>query len=604
MLVVLPAPLTPAIIITSGCSRPSSMVFSSGRNRSVSKSRSATRTPSAASMRSFLTRRRSSPSRYSVASTPASAISSAVSSASNRASSTFTPTNSVLMLRLVLDSPVRRRCIQPRLASGLGAGGGASSSSASAVISGCMSSAGWAVATAAGEAVETTGRTGVGAATETGPGVITAAGSRRRLFFRRGLPTLLCALLPWFAPAYAQNVPPATSPAGQAGAIRAADESGTTEFRLSNGLRLIVKEDHRAPTVAHQVWYRTGGIDEVSGTTGVAHMLEHMMFKGTPKVGPGEFSKQVAALGGRENAMTNRDFTMYYQQISKQYLPKMMELEADRMNNLIIKKDEFEREMKVVMEERRLRTDDSARGRVYEQLLATVFTAAPYRHPVIGWPDDLVNMRVEDVQAWYRSWYVPDNVLLVVTGDVKPAEVRAMAERTYGKLKPHPLPIRKDQVEPPQNGVKRIWVKAPAENPYLVMAYKVPRLHDVEKDVDPYALEVLSAVLNGYDNARLNRELVREQRLADDVNVGYDSINRGESLFVLDGTPADGHSTEEIERALREAIQRIAREGVSADELKRVKAQVVASQIYKRDSVFGQGMEIGISEISGISWRQ
>lgn len=425
------------------------------------------------------------------------------------------------------------------------------------------------------------------------------------------LPAVVAATLPWAAPALAETAA-APSVAAEAMARAAAQptaavgtpEAGTTEFRLSNGMRVIVKEDHRAPTVAHQVWYRVGGMDEVSGTTGVAHMLEHMMFKGTPKVGPGEFSKQIAALGGRENAMTNRDFTLYYQQIGKQYLPKMMELEADRMANLIIRKDEFEREMKVVMEERRLRTDDSARGTVYEQLLATVYTAAAYRHPVIGWMDDLVNMRVEDVQAWYRNWYVPDNAVLVVTGDVKPAEVRALAERTYGKLRARPLPERKPQLEPPQKGVKRIWVKAPAENDYLVLAYKVPRLRDVEQDVDPYALEVLAAVLNGYDNARLTRELVREQRVADDVNVGYDSINRGESLFVLDGTPANGHNTAEIERALRDEIARIAKEGVSPEELKRVKAQVVAGQIYKRDSVFGQGMEIGMAEISGLSWRQ
>ena len=393
--------------------------------------------------------------------------------------------------------------------------------------------------------------------------------------------------------------PPPTQPTATVGQAQA----GTTEFRLSNGMRVIVKEDHRAPTVAHMIFYRVGGLDEVSGTTGVAHMLEHMMFKGTPKVPVGEFSRQIALLGGRENAMTNRDFTLYYQQIAKQYLPKMMELEADRMANVIFKKEEFEREMKVVMEERRLRTDDSPRGTVYEQLLATVYTAMPYRHPVIGWMDDLVNMRVEDVQDWYKTWYVPNNAMVIVTGDVKPDEVRALAERYYGKLKPHPLPLRKSQIEAAQKGVKRIWVKAPAENPYMVMAYKVPRLRDVEKDVDPYALEVLSAVLNGYDNSRLPRELVRERRLADDVNVGYDSINRADSLFVLDGTPANGHTTDEIEKALREEIQRIAKNGVSEEELKRVKAQVVAGQIYKRDSVFGQGMEIGVAEISEISWR-
>lgn len=438
---------------------------------------------------------------------------------------------------------------------------------------------------------------------------------RRGSFLRHLLPALLLVPAPWIASASAQAAGPgapvaavatvaAPPQAGGALAVPSSTQAGTTEYKLANGMRIIVKEDHRAPTVAHQVWYRVGGMDEVSGTTGVAHMLEHMMFKGTPKVGTGEFSRQIAELGGRENAMTNRDFTMYFQQIAKQHLPRMMELEADRMANLIIRKDEFEREMKVVMEERRMRTDDSARGTVYEQLLATVYIAMPYRHPVIGWMNDLVNMRVEDVRDWYRSWYTPNNVILVVTGDVKPAEVLAMAQRTYGKLKSRELPLRKPQPEPPQKGVKRIWVKAPAENPYMVMAYKVPRLLDVEKDVDPYALEVLAAVLNGYDNARLTRELVRERRLANDVNVGYDSVNRGDSLFVMDGTPADGHTTDEIERALREEIQRIARDGVSEEELSRVKAQVVAGQIYKRDSVFGQGMEIGVSEIAGISWRE
>ncbi|AOY98573.1 peptidase M16 [Cupriavidus sp. USMAHM13] len=443
-------------------------------------------------------------------------------------------------------------------------------------------------------------RTGAARAASTRSQAFSAAARRRA---RGLLPALLIAALPWCLPAaHAQDAPQqkATVPAASA---TAPSSAGITEFKLANGLRVIVKEDHRAPTVMQQVWYHVGGMDEVTGTLGLSHMLEHMMFKGTPKVGPGEFSKQIAALGGRENAMTTRDFTLYYQQIGKQYLPKVMELEADRMANLIIKKSDFDSEMKVVMEERRMRIDDSARGTVYEQLLATVYTAAPYRHPTIGWMNDLVNMRVEDVQAWYHQWYAPNNAILVVAGDVDPAQVRLLAERTYGRLKPHALPLRKNQIEAPQIGVKRIWVKAPAENPYVVMAYKVPRLHDVEKDVDPYALEVLSAVLNGYDNARLPRELVREQRLADDVNVGYDSINRGESLFVLDGTPAKGHTTEEIQRALIEQVQRIAKSGVSPEELKRVKAQVVAGQIYKRDSVAGQGMEIGVAEMSGLSWR-
>lgn len=390
-----------------------------------------------------------------------------------------------------------------------------------------------------------------------------------------------------------------------AGTQVGASQADTHEYKLANGLRLIVKEDHRAPTAAHMVWYRAGSIDEHNGTTGVAHMLEHMMFKGTKAVGPGEFSRRVAALGGRENAMTTRDFTMYFQQIEKSHLADVMALEADRMANLQLTDKEFKPEMNVVKEERRMRIDDSARSTVYEQMLATLFNAAPYRNPTIGWPGDLDTMTVQDAQNWYHAWYTPNNVTVIVTGDVKADEVYRLAQRTYGKLKPHDLPRRYAQDEPKQIGTKRIWVKAPAENPYVVLAYKTPPIKDVEKDVDPYALEVLSAVLDGYDNARLPNQLVKgDKRLADDVNAGYDGMNRGPSIFLLDGTPADGHTTAEIEQALRAQFDRIAREGVTEAELKRVKAQVVAGQIYKRDSVFGQGMEIGLAEMTGLSWRE
>ncbi|MCK4122639.1 insulinase family protein [Ralstonia pseudosolanacearum] len=422
--------------------------------------------------------------------------------------------------------------------------------------------------------------------------------------------TLAVALLA--GEAGAQAPAPAPMAARQAAALTGAkvgtSQADTHEYRLANGLRLIVKEDHRAPTVAHMVWYHAGSIDEHNGTTGVAHMLEHMMFKGTRAVGPGEFSRRVAALGGRENAMTTRDFTMYFQQIEKSHLADVMALEADRMANLQLTDKEFKPEMNVVKEERRMRIDDSARATVYEQMLAVLFNAAPYRNPTIGWPSDLDTMTVQDAQDWYHKWYAPNNATVVVTGDVNPDEVFRQAQRTYGKLQPHALPRRYAQDEPKQVGVKRIWVKAPAENPYVVLAYKAPPLRDVEKDVDPYALEVLSAVLDGYDNARLPNLLVKGKdekggRLADDVNAGYDGMNRGPSIFLLDGVPADGHTTAEIEQALRAQIDRIARDGVTEAELKRVKAQVVAAQIYKRDSVFGQGMEIGMAEMTGLSWR-
>lgn len=377
----------------------------------------------------------------------------------------------------------------------------------------------------------------------------------------------------------------------------------THEFRLANGLRLIVKEDHRAPTVANMVWYRAGSIDEQNGTTGVAHVLEHMMFKGTKKLKPGDFSKRVAELGGRENAFTSRDYTAYHQQVEKSRLEQVMALEADRMQNLTMDPAEFAKEIRVVMEERRLRTEDQPTGLLMEALNATAFVANPYRHPVIGWMDDLKNMTAADALAWYQRWYAPNNAVVVIAGDVDPKHVLNLAEKYFGKIPPKTLPKTKPQDEPRQIGLRRVSVKAPAESPYLVMAYKVPKLQDVEKDDEPFALEVLAAVLDGYDNARLSAKLVRTERIANSVDASYDGTARGPVLFTLSGEPTRDTSLEQLETALRGEIERIAKEGVSAEELKRVKAQLIASQVYKRDSVFGQAMEIGAMELSGFSYR-
>jgi zinc protease len=373
------------------------------------------------------------------------------------------------------------------------------------------------------------------------------------------------------------------------------------EFMLKNGMKIIVKEDHRAPTAAHMVWYKIGSVDEINGATGVAHALEHMMFKGTKTLKPGEFSARVAALGGRENAFTNKDYTAYYQQIEKSKLEAVMALEADRMANLVFDKDEFAREMKVVMEERRWRTEDQPIQLVYEALNATAFAAHPYRNPIIGWMDDLRHLTVQDAKAWHDRWYAPNNATMVVAGDVDAAQVRDLAEKYFGKIKPKAVPPTKPQNEPPQRGIKRVTVKAPAENPYVALAFKVPTLRDVEKDDDAHALDVLAAVLDGYDNARLNAKLVRTDRVANSAGAGYSGNARGPVLFVLDGVPAQGTTTEQLEKLLRAEVERIAKEGVSDAELKRVKTQLIAGQIYKRDSIFGQAMEIGSMEMSGIS---
>jgi zinc protease len=375
------------------------------------------------------------------------------------------------------------------------------------------------------------------------------------------------------------------------------------EFRLKNGMKIIVKEDHRAPTVAQMVWYKVGSVDEVNGATGVAHALEHMMFKATKHLKVGEFSSKVAALGGRENAFTSRDYTAYFQQIEKSRLSAVMALEAERMANLRFDPAEFAKEIKVVMEERRWRTDDQPAGLLNEAQNAAAFVAHPYHHPIVGWMDDLEHMTVADVKAWYERWYAPNNATLIVAGDVDAQQVLRLAEKYFGPIPAKKMPVLKPQNEPEQRGIRRVTVKAPAENPYVSLAFKAPALRDVEKDDDAYALDVLAAVLDGYDNARLNAQLVRTDRVANNVGAGYDDITRGPGIFTLEGTPAAGVSTEQLEAALRAEVTKIAQQGVSEQELQRVKTQLIASQIYKRDSIFGQAMEIGVLEMTGISHK-
>lgn len=371
---------------------------------------------------------------------------------------------------------------------------------------------------------------------------------------------------------------------------------------LANGMKIIVKEDHRSPVAVSMVWYRAGSMDEVSGTTGVAHMLEHMMFKGTQKVPVGEFSRTIGRAGGRENAFTSRDYTAYYEQLHKSRLPLALELEADRMVNLSFAEDEFAKELKVVMEERRSRTDDDPHSQLHEQLMATVYLSHPYRSPVIGWMNDLQNMQLADARGWYEKWYAPNNATLVVAGDVDPEEVFQLAEKLFGSIPARALPERKMQIEPRQFGIKRITVKAPAELPYLVMAYHAPVLRDVESDWEPYALFVLNGILDGSDASRLNRELVRNMRVANSANSSYDLINRGPALFFLDGVPAEGKTVADVEAALRDQIRVLVEQGVSNDELQRVKAQVTAAQVYARDSVYYQAMRIGMLQTIGLPY--
>jgi len=386
------------------------------------------------------------------------------------------------------------------------------------------------------------------------------------------------------------------------GATPALAASSTEETRLANGMRVIVKPDRRAPVVVVMVWYRVGSVDEVNGVTGVAHALEHMMFKGTKTVKAGEFSRIISDAGGRENAFTSHDATGYFEALQKSKLDLALRLEADRMSNLVLAPEEFAKEIKVVMEERRWRTDDRPRALVFEALMATALTAHPYRRPIIGWMSDLESMTVDDAARFYRRWYVPNNAVLVVVGDVEPREVFALAETHFGPIPERALPVRKPQDEPEQRGMRRVTVKAPAELPYVVMAFRAPALRNPETDWEPYALDVLAAILDGNEAARLNTTLVRGERIANSVGAGYDGVARGPGQFYLIGVPAQGHTAADVESGLRREMQKIIDEGVTEEELNRVKAQVVADQVYQRDSMYFQAQQIGSLEMSGIPY--
>jgi zinc protease len=383
-----------------------------------------------------------------------------------------------------------------------------------------------------------------------------------------------------------------------------AESTDTYEYHLSNGLKLVVRKDHRAPTVAHMVWYRAGSIDEVNGKTGVAHVLEHMMFKGTHKVKAGDFSRLVAAVGGRENAYTSRDYTAYFQQVEKSKLEEVVKLEADRMSNLYFDDAEFLKEIQVIMEERRLRTEDNPSSLLNESLMATAYMSSPYRHPVIGWMNDLQNMKASDARDWYRSWYAPNNATVVISGDVDAKKVLALVEKYYGAVTAHELPVRKPQIEPTQKGIKQVQVKAPADSAQLTMAWKAPRLEPGKlDDPEPYALELLTAVLDGYDNARLNRTLVKQEKVVNDVGVGYDMISRGPELFLISTTMAKGKTVAQAQISIRKALEELKQKGILESELKRIKVRILSEQIFKRDSIFGQAMEIGTTEMAGFSWK-
>lgn len=385
----------------------------------------------------------------------------------------------------------------------------------------------------------------------------------------------------------------------------ASSAPATHEFRLDNGLKLIVREDHRAPVVVSQLWYKVGSSYETPGKTGLSHALEHMMFKGSAKLGPGESSRILRELGAEENAFTSDDYTAYYQVLASDRLSVAFELEADRLASLRLPPEEFKREIEVIKEERRLRTEDNPSAKAYERFQALAFPASGYHTPTIGWMADLERMTVEELRAWYETWYVPNNATLVVVGDVVPSEVHALAQRYFGSIAQRPLPAAQIPLELSTPGERLLTLHLPTQLPSLMMGFNVPGLATSKNPREVHALRLIGALLDGGYSARLPSRLERGEELVSGAGSSYDAYTRGDSLFVLSATPnvQKGKTLGEVEDGLWRQLDDLKNTPPTSEELARVRAQVIAGLVYERDSVTSQATTIGQLETVGLSWH-
>lgn len=381
--------------------------------------------------------------------------------------------------------------------------------------------------------------------------------------------------------------------------------SQVQEFTLNNGLKILVKEDHRAPIAVSMVWYNIGSADEPGGITGVSHAIEHMMFKGTPKYPLGVFSKKIAAIGGQSNAFTNNDYTAYFEKTDASRLATSFKLEADRMNNLLLDTQEFAKEIKVIQEERRLRTDDNPQAIAFERFLATAHLSAPYNHPVIGWMSDLQQMNVDDLKKWYKRYYAPNNATLVVVGDVRAEQVHTLAEQYFGAIPKRRIPQRKPQIEPPALGKKLLQVQTTsAKLPLVMMGYSVPGVNTAKNTFEPYALELIAGILDAGEGSRFAKNLIRGQHIATGASTYYNLYARYQTQFIVYGAPTQHQNINVLEKGLIAELDALKKAPVSDKELQRIKNQIIAQKTYEKDSIFSQAMELGLLETVGLGWNK
>lgn len=370
------------------------------------------------------------------------------------------------------------------------------------------------------------------------------------------------------------------------------------EATLDNGLKVLLLEDVRSPIVTVQIWYRVGSRNEQPGITGISHLLEHLMFKGTPRVGPGAYAKIVEQNGGNDNAFTSQDHTAYYVNIAAEKIDIVLELEADRMQHLLLDPKAIESEREVVMEERRTRTEDNPVGALYEELASIAFKAHPYRWPVIGFMEEVRQISPADLRRYYQTYYAPNNAVLVVAGAFRAPQLLEKVRKLFGPIPRGPEPPKVRSVEPPQRGERRAVLKKEAHLPIVLIGSLVPT-HQAQ---DAYALEVLSTVLSGGRTSRLYRRLVYEQQIALDAGGDYSFFSLDPSLFEFYSTVAPGQTAETVERALLAEVERLKQGFVSETELTRAKNQIEADFVFRQDSLFRRASMLARFEMIG-GWR-
>ena len=371
------------------------------------------------------------------------------------------------------------------------------------------------------------------------------------------------------------------------------------EFVLDNGLKVLLLEDHKSPAVTFQVWYRVGGRNEKDGKSGLAHFLEHMMFKGTPSTGPEEYSRIIAKNGGRSNAFTSSDMTVYFATMSREKIGIELDLEADRMANALLGEQYFEPEKKVIQEERRLRTDDNPGSALSEVAGAVAFMVHPYRRPVVGWMEDIEKLTRQDLVDFYKLYYAPNNAFVVVVGDFSTDEILPKIRNAFGKIARDADAPKVSVQEPEQQGERRVILKKEAELPFLLMFYHAPNL----QSADSFALDVLSVVLAGGRSARLYHELVYEKRMVRGVDADYSRVSVDPMGFSITAQLLPGIQPANVEREIYGSLEKIKSELITERELQKAKNQIEAAFIFDQDSIFGQAMKLGYYKITG-GWRQ